>query len=99
MTLRKRMLQDMTSGQLQPIDKDRAASVILNSKCTKEDVPYAENALCMGAIAIEHYYGAAEKITRQLPGNRSISTFCGDCGAKINQHSKFCPYCGTRFLE
>lgn len=97
--IRKKMLLDMKTGQLQPIDKDRAAAVLLDSKCTKSKVPYAENALCMGAIAIEHYYGETEKITRRLNGNRSISTFCGDCGAKINQHSRFCAYCGKRFLE
>lgn len=99
MALRKMMFLDMITGQLPPINKDGAAAVLLNSKCTKTTVPYAENALCMGAIATEHYYGGAEKIIRQQQGKHSIETHCGDCGARINQHSRFCAYCGTRFRE
>ena len=99
MTLRKRMFLDMKSGQLPPIDKRRAVAALLSDISVKANVSDADNALCMGAIAAEHYYGGAEKVIRQQPGKSSIETFCGDCGKRINQHHIFCPYCGTRFAK
>lgn len=99
MTMRERMVRDMKAGKLKPVNMTTAISMLKSEEKTVPLAPAAENSICMGIIAIEKYYGSAKKIYLSKSEKVNMETHCSVCNAKINQNSKFCPYCGTRFLE